>query len=228
VSDSTLRVIRAGRLSFPEALAWQQTLEVRRISGEIPDTALCLEHPPVITLGHRGDAAHVLASRELLAAQGIEVHRTTRGGDVTYHGPGQLVLYPVTDLMGLRLTVAGFVNALEETMVRTARDFGVEATRVQGKPGVFVGHDKIGAVGIHLSRGVTTHGLAFNVDPNLSHFELILPCGLRENGVTSLRRELGSDDPHRLGAAQASLIRHLGEVLGLRLVEVSPGEAGLG
>ena len=176
---------------YEEALALQQELAARRQRGEIGDVIVVLEHPPVITLGHRGDAGHIVASPEHLARLGIEVHRTTRGGDVTYHGPGQLVVYPIVDLHQAKMGQAAFITLLEEAMIQACAAQGVEAQRIEGKRGVFVGNDKIGAVGIRVSRGVTTHGLALNLDPDLSHFDLIIPCGLREHGVTSLRRATG-------------------------------------
>lgn len=207
-----LQVIRAGRLPYLEGLALQQRLERARLVDEVPDTVVAVEHPPVITLGHRGDTDNVVASADHLLGLGIEVHRTSRGGDVTYHGPGQCVLYPIVHLDQCRLKVGGFVAILEECMIRTAADFGVTAGRLARRPGIFVGGDKIGAVGLHVSRGVTTHGLAFNVDPDLSHFELIVPCGLRDHGVTSLHHASGRRIEVEM--VEHALIEHLAELLG--------------
>jgi lipoate-protein ligase B len=207
-------------MAYREALALQERLERARLAGEVPDTVIAVEHPPVITIGHRGDARNVVASADHLSRLGIEVVRTDRGGDVTYHGPGQCVLYPIVHLDRCRLTVAGFIEKLEECMIRAAADHGVTALRLPGCPGVFVGGDKLGAVGIHVSRGVTTHGLAFNADPDLSHFELIVPCGLRDHGVTSLRRAGGS--PVDLEEIERRLIGHIAALLGreVKLVDV--------
>ncbi len=203
--------IRAGLVPYAEALEWQLRLEGERLAGQIGDRVISLEHPPVITLGHKAAEANILADPAHLARLGVEVHRTTRGGDVTYHGPGQIVVYFIFNLRRARFTVAGFVERLEEAMIRTAADFGVVARRLEGRPGVFVGPDKIGAVGLHISRGVTTHGLAFNVDPDLSHYDLIVPCGLRDNGVTSLRRAAGREIS--LGQVEPKLIEHLAYLL---------------
>lgn len=187
----SLEVLRVGRLPYEEALALQAGLESARQRDERGDVVVVVEHPPVITLGHRGAAEHVVATPEHLARLGIAVHRTSRGGDVTYHGPGQLVVYPIVDLHRAKLGQAAFVELLEAAMLRACAGQGVEARRLAGTRGVFVGNDKVGAVGIRVSRGVTTHGLALNVDPDLSHYELIVPCGLRDHGVTSLRRAAG-------------------------------------
>ncbi len=191
MSAPRLEVIRPGVLPYVEGLALQAELEGRRKSGEIGDVVVVLEHPPVITLGHRGDATNVVASPERLAQLGITLHRTTRGGDVTYHGPGQMVLYPIVSLHDVKMGQAAFVALLEDAMIQACSDQGVVAHRVAKKRGVFVGDDKIGAVGIRVSRGVTTHGLALNIDPELAHYDVIVPCGLRDHGVTSLRRVTG-------------------------------------
>jgi lipoate-protein ligase B len=211
-------------MAYREALALQERLERARLAGEVPDTVIAVEHAPVITLGHRGDAGNVVASADRLSRLGIEVVRTDRGGDVTYHGPGQCVLYPIVHLDQSRLTIAGFVEKLEECMIRSAADHGVTARRLPGCPGVFVGGDKLGAVGLHVSRGVTTHGLAFNADPDLSHFKLIVPCGLRDHGVTSLRRASGSFVD--LEEIERRLVGHLAALLGREVTPVDvPGDA---
>lgn len=213
-----LRVLRAGLVPYDEALALQQELCRRRLAGEIPDTVVVLEHPPVITLGHRADAGNVVAPAERLRVLGIEVHRVDRGGDVTYHGPGQVVMYPIVDLEAAKLGTARFVEILEECMIRAAARYGVEATRLPRKRGVFAGPDKIGAVGIHVSHGVTTHGLALNVDPDLSHYDLIVACGLRDHGVTSLRRAAGRPVDQR--DVEDTLVATLAELLG-RTIETA-------
>jgi lipoyl(octanoyl) transferase len=188
-----LQIRRLGRVSYADALALQQRLVEERRRGEIPDQLLLLEHPPVITLGVkvRNDRTHVLATGERLAELGVEVHETGRGGDVTYHGPGQVVGYPIVDLKPDRCDVHAYVRDLEEVMIRAARSFGVEAGRVAGLTGIWVGAEKLAAIGVRISRWVTSHGFAFNVNTDLSHFNLIIPCGITDRGVTSLQRLLG-------------------------------------
>lgn len=215
---SELRLLRPGRLPYDVGLLWQERLERLRLADEIPDTVILLEHPPVLTIGHRGEEANVVAEASLLHKLGIEVHRTSRGGDVTYHGPGQIVVYPIVHLDQSRLSVAQFVSLLEETMIRTVAEHGVDARRMPNRPGIFVGNDKIGAVGIHVSRGVTTHGLALNVDPDLSHFDLIVPCGLRHHGVTSLRRAAGRGVDET--EVQKALVKNLANLMDRELVEL--------
>jgi lipoate-protein ligase B len=161
---------------------------VRR--GEAERLAL-LEHPPVITLGVRGDRAHVLASAAELETRGISVVEADRGGDVTFHGPGQLVAYPILDLRVRGLRAADYVRALERVAVETLVTFGVEASRRPGTPGAWVGERKIAAVGVRIDRGISRHGLALNVDVDLGCFDLIVPCGLEGTGVTSIAAELG-------------------------------------
>lgn len=157
---------------------------------------LLVEHdPPVVTLGRAAKEQNLLFAPALLAARGIEVHETGRGGDVTYHGPGQVVAYPIVRLSPDREDVRKYVATLEETMIRTASDYGVVAGRVDGLNGAWVADRKIGAVGVRISRWVTMHGLALNVSTDLAHFDLIVPCGIRDKGVTSLERETGSRIP---------------------------------
>jgi lipoyl(octanoyl) transferase len=164
---------------------------LERQRGEIADTLLLLEHEPVFTLGRNARAENVLLSREELEAQGFALFEVGRGGDVTYHGPGQAVGYPILDLQPDRKDVHRYVRDLEEVMIRTCADFGVTAERVKGLTGAWVGHDKIGAIGVRLARWVTSHGFAFNVTTDLAPFGLVVPCGIRDRGVTSLERLLG-------------------------------------
>jgi len=182
---------RLGTVDYAEAHRLQKELQARRIAGEIGDTVLLLEHPPVLTLGRSATAEHILARPELLEAQGISVHEVGRGGDVTYHGPGQLVAYPIIDLKPDRRDVRKYVWSLEETMIRTCEDFGLSATRIQGLNGAWIEDRKVGAVGVRISRWVTMHGLAFNANSDLSAFDLIVPCGIRDKAVTSISAELG-------------------------------------
>ena len=188
-----LEVRRLGTVAYGEALAVQRQLVEERRVGRVPDLLLLLQHPPVITLGVRGDGgrANIVATRERLEELGIEVHETGRGGDVTYHGPGQIVGYPILDLRPDRCDVHRYVRDLEEVMIRVCADYGVEAGRIKGLTGAWVGAEKIGAIGVRLSRWITSHGFAFNVSTDLDHFKLIVPCGISDRGVTSLERLTG-------------------------------------
>jgi len=188
VSGRLLKVRRLGVVGFAEALELQQRLVVSRQQDHIVDELLLLEHPPVITLGVSSKRDNVLASPSVLADRGIEVHETRRGGDVTFHGPGQLVGYPIMSLKPDRCDLHRYVRDLEEVVIRTAASFDVRSTRIPGLTGVWVGTEKLAAIGVRLSRWVTSHGFAFNVTTRLDDFSLIRPCGLRGYGVTSLER----------------------------------------
>jgi len=203
---------RLGTVDYAEAHRLQKDLQARRISGEIDDVVLLLEHPPVLTLGRSAKDRHVLAPREALEAQGISVHEVGRGGDVTYHGPGQLVAYPIIDLKPDRRDVRKYVWSLEETMIRTCADFGLSASRVPGLNGAWIDDRKVGAVGVRISRWVTMHGLALNANSDLSHFDLIVPCGIADKAVTSLSAELG----RTVGVTDVvePLARHLAALFG--------------
>jgi lipoyl(octanoyl) transferase len=186
-------VRRLGIVPYGEALELQRGLVEARKAGSIPDQLLLLQHPPVVTLGAkvRNDRSHVLASEEALHAAGVALFEAGRGGDVTYHGPGQLVGYPILDLRPDRCDVHRYVRDLEQVMIDTAAAFGIGAARVPGLTGAWVGRDKLAAIGVRISRWVTSHGFAFNVSTDLAHFELIVPCGIADRGVTSLSRLLG-------------------------------------
>jgi len=188
-----LEVRRLGVVPYDEALAMQRQLVEERRGGRVPDLLLLLQHPVVITLGVRGDGgrANIVATDERLAELGIAVHETGRGGDVTYHGPGQIVGYPILDLKPDRCDVHRYVRDLEEVMIRVCADYGVTAGRIVGLTGTWVGAEKIGAIGVRLSRWITSHGFAFNVSTDLDHFKLIVPCGISDRGVTSLERATG-------------------------------------
>lgn len=190
-------VRRLGQLSYDDGLALQaQLVEERRVDA-IPDTLLLLEHPPIITLGvkTRKGPNHIVATAEELQREGVVVHDTGRGGDVTYHGPGQLVGYPIVNLAPDHKDVHVYVRDLEDVLIRTAAAFGIEAKRVLGLTGVWVGEDgreeKLAAIGVRISRWITSHGFALNVSTNLSRFNLIVPCGIADRGVTSLEKLLG-------------------------------------
>jgi lipoyl(octanoyl) transferase len=194
-------VKRLGLIGYQEALDLQRELVEQRKRGEIGDRLLLLEHPDVITLGvkTRNDRTHVLESEEALAALGVELFETSRGGDVTYHGPGQLVGYPIFDLKPDRCDVHRYVRDLEEALIRAVAEFGITAGRVPGLTGIWVGPEhepsKLAAIGVRISRWVTSHGFALNVNTNLSRFRLIVPCGITDKGVASMERLLGRRVP---------------------------------
>ncbi|MYD85521.1 MAG: lipoyl(octanoyl) transferase LipB [Acidobacteria bacterium] len=188
----TLRVRRLGLVRYADAVELQRTLVSERQRDAIADQLLLLEHPPVITRGVRAGADNVLAPPDVLRRRGVEVHDARRGGDVTYHGPGQLVGYPILLLKPDRCDVHRYVRDLEEVLIRAVAGFGVRATRIEGFTGVWVGNDKLAAIGVRLSRWVTSHGFALNVATDLDDFALIRPCGLADRGVTSLARLTGT------------------------------------
>ncbi len=220
-----LHIRRLGVVPYEEALQLQKSLVEERKAGKIPDQLLLLQHSPVITLGvkARSDRSHVLATDSELESQGVEFFETGRGGDVTYHGPGQLVGYPILDLKPDRCDVHQYVRDLEEVLINVAAGFGVAAGRVAGLTGVWVGQDKLAAIGVRISRWITSHGFAFNVAPNLDHFQLIVPCGIADRGVTSLERLLGHDVP--LASVEDATVRAMVGVFGRSAVEapVVPG-----
>jgi lipoyl(octanoyl) transferase len=203
-------------VGYSDALVLQQALVEDRKAGRIPDQLLLLEHPPVITLGvkNRHDRSHIVASDATLEKQGVSVFETGRGGDVTYHGPGQLVGYPIISLKPERCDVHRYVRDLEEVQIRTAAAFGVTSGRIPGLTGAWVENDKLAAIGVRISRWVTSHGFAFNVNTNLSHFSLIVPCGIHDRGVTSLERLLGH--PVQLDRVEVAAIEAFREVFGDR------------
>lgn len=207
-----LEVRRLGLVRYGEALALQRALVEERRAGRVPDLLLLLQHPPVITLGVRGDGgrSHIVASGERLAELGIEISETGRGGDVTYHGPGQIVGYPIVDLRPDRCDVHRYVRDVEDVMIRACADYGVDARRIDGLTGAWVGDRKIGAIGVRISRWITSHGFAFNVNTDLDAFDLIVPCGLAGRGVTSLERLLGRRLP--IGEVEDALAHHAGAV----------------
>jgi lipoyl(octanoyl) transferase len=190
-----LEVRRLGTIDYSEALELQRRLVEERRADRIPDTLLLLQHPPVITLGvkTRGERRHVLASPESLREAGVAIYETGRGGDVTYHGPGQLVGYPILDLRPDRCDVHRYVRDIEEVLIQTTRSFGVEAGREPGLTGVWANGSKLAAIGVRISRWITSHGFAYNVAPQLEHFSWIVPCGIGDRSVTSLKALTGAD-----------------------------------
>ena len=199
-------------MPYAEALDLQRALAEERRHDRIPDTLLLLQHPAVITLGVKTDGgrSNVVATPERLQALGIDIYEAGRGGDVTYHGPGQLVGYPILDLKPDRQDVHRYVRDLEDVMMRVCADCGIQAGRIQGCSGAWVGAEKIGAIGVRISRWIASHGFAFNVNTDLSHFQLIVPCGISDRGVTSLAALLGRPVP--MEDVEAAVVRHLGDV----------------
>lgn len=215
-------LLNLGLEPYNQALELQHRLVAARREGRIEDVLILLEHPPVITLGRRGDESNIVASRELLAQLGIEVHRVERGGDVTYHGPGQLVGYPILDLGRHRKDVGWYMHSLEEVLIRALSDFGVEADRQEGRIGVWIGEKNIAALGARIEEWITYHGFALNVSPDLSHFDLIIPCGYRGVGVTSMEEALGGRP--EMGEVRQMVVARFGEVFGATLREMGEEE----
>jgi lipoyl(octanoyl) transferase len=230
-----IQVLSLGRISYAEGLAVQQQLVAARKADLIGDTLVLLEHPPVLTLGRNSKRENVLASDELLARKGVELHVINRGGDVTYHGPGQLVGYPIFDLRGdlpgkrgPHLGPVDFVRLIEEVLIRTCGDFRVMAERVKCRTGVWtlaqgaVPEKKLAAIGIHVSQGVTSHGFALNVTTDLRDFDWIVPCGIADRGVTSLELESPADPmpaaPEMMEAAINSVSRSFSRVFQRQMI----------
>ena len=187
-----LEVRRLGLVPYADGLELQRALVEERRASRIPDTLLLLQHPHVVTVGVKKEGrSHIIATPEQLASRGVEVFDTGRGGDVTYHGPGQIVGYPILDLNPDRRDVHKYVRDLEEVMIRVCADYGVTAGRVKGMSGAWVGDAKIGAIGVRISRWITSHGFAFNVTTDVDFFNLIVPCGIADRGVTSLASLIG-------------------------------------
>jgi lipoyl(octanoyl) transferase len=225
-----LDVKRLGLVPYRQAHALQQELQEQRVQGSIPDTLLLLEHPPVVTLGRGAKAEHVLWTPDTMRKRGIEVVDTGRGGDVTFHGPGQLVAYAIVDLRPDRCDVRRYVRDLEEVMIRTCQHYGLDAIRVQGLTGVWVQGRKIGAIGVRISRWVTMHGVALNVNTDLNYFQSIVPCGIANKSVTSLRHELGTEvsmPDISMQDVQNVFTRHFGEVFDRKPATSMPESASL-
>lgn len=204
-------VRRLGLVSYLDGLELQRALVDDRKAGRIPDTLLLLQHPHVLTIGVKKDGRqHILAAPELLAARGVAVFETGRGGDVTYHGPGQLVGYPIVNLDPDRRDVHKYVRDLEEVMIRVCAGYGLAADRVKGMSGAWIGDAKIGAIGVRISRWVTSHGFAFNVTTDLDFFNLIVPCGIADKAVTSLAAQLGR--PVSMAEVEDAFIGHFSSV----------------
>jgi len=247
---SSCLIVELGLIGFADAFALQKRIVAARKAEAIGDVLLLCEHPHVITLGRNGSREHLLASEPVLRQKGVEFHATNRGGDITYHGPGQIVGYPVVNLSAIRRDVVWYVRMLEEVMIRTCADFGVGAGREAGKTGVWVTGatetskdltqrtqrtqssqsgvaEKIGAIGVHISRWVTSHGFAFNVATDLRFFDLIVPCGIAGRTATSLEKVLGRRVERNEVAPLVT--KHFGDVFGLEMKAGSGDEllAGL-
>jgi len=207
-------------VTYENGMRIQQKLVEMRQRDEIADQLLLLEHPPVITLGRGGKSENLLATAEALRAQRVRFYETTRGGDITYHGPGQVVGYPILHLGEGNRDVRKYVTKIEEVLIRTVAEYGITATRAEGKRGIWVGNDKIAAIGVRIARWVTSHGWALNVSTNLDHFRLITPCGLHGTGVTSIERETGRRVP--LEEVREILAKKFVEVFERELVERPP------
>ena len=207
-----------GLVDYQWACDLQKSLASLVADGTQPQTLLLLEHPHVYTMGRRAKESDVLLSPPQLAQRGVQVHWTDRGGEATYHGPGQLVGYPILDLHKLDIGPLKYVRSLEEVLIRTLIDFGINAVRIDKLTGVWVGDSKIAAIGVHISRGVTTHGFALNVCPDLSYFGGIVPCGISGKGVTSIENLLGR--PVKIEDVLPALTRHFGEVFDLEIIQM--------
>jgi lipoyl(octanoyl) transferase len=212
-----LLITDLGLISYADACALQQRLVDARKAGAIDDVLLFCEHPHVLTLGRNANRANLLASEHVLRQKGVELHSTNRGGDITYHGPGQVVGYPILNLGNIKRDVGWYVRTLEEAMIRASADFGVTAYRVPGKTGTWVqtgaSEEKLAAIGVHISRWVTSHGFAYNVATDLRYFELIVPCGIPDRKATSLEKLLSR--AVALAEVKPRLTHHLAEILSL-------------
>jgi lipoate-protein ligase B len=219
-------VVELGLAGYAAAYDLQRQLVAARKAGAIPDVLLLCEHPHVITLGRSGKREHLRATDHLLRQMNVEFHSTDRGGDITYHGPGQLVGYPILNLAEIRRDVGWYVRQLEEAMIRATADFGIAARRVDGRTGIWVdqpsGEEKLAAIGVHISRWVTSHGFAYNVATDLRYFDLIVPCGISDRRPTSLERLLGRAVTVRDVAPR--IVERFGEVFERSMHQVAPAE----
>jgi lipoyl(octanoyl) transferase len=224
--QKTCWAVDLGMLPYGPACELQQRVVEARKAAAVPDVLLFCEHPHVITLGRNAKRDHLLADNQVLIQMNAELHPTNRGGDITYHGPGQIVGYPILDLTGHHRDVRWYVEQLEEVMIRTSADFGLAARRVEGQHGVWIdapaGEEKLGALGVHLSRWVTSHGFAYNVSTDLRYFDLIVPCGISDKRVTSLERALGRriavDD------VRDHIVAHFAPTFGVAIKRISSEE----
>lgn len=218
---ATVRLLRAGHVEYRAALRWQRdTAALVRGGGD--EAVALLEHPPVYTLGRRSGGEHLLRTEAELAASGAELVESDRGGDVTFHGPGQLIVYPILDLRTRGIAPVDYVRSLEAVAIDALRSFGLQGERVQGRPGVWAGDAKVAAVGVRVQGGVSTHGLALNVSTDLSWFAAIVPCGIRDAGVASMQSLLGTAP--EMAAVESAVVEGLRSRLGLALRSTRCGE----
>lgn len=203
------------RQDYESMVRLQEQLHKKRRQGLIPDVVILLEHTPCFTIGRSGGRRNILAGEALLEQHHITVHETTRGGDITYHGPGQLVCYPILSLQGERRDLRAYARNMEEVMIRTLRAFGISAGRKSAYPGVWVGEEKIGAMGIAVRKWVTMHGISLNVCPDLEHFSFIVPCGIADHGVTSMSNVLGR--PVGMDAVREEMRRQFSDIFQLSM-----------
>ena len=227
LTDKTCWVVDLGLIPYEEAFALQRRIVATRKAGAVPDVLLLCQHAHVITLGRSGKRENLLGSERLLEQMGVVFCESDRGGDITYHGPGQVVGYPILNLAKIRKDVVWYVRQLEEVMIRASADFGIAARRAEGKTGVWVegadgGTEKLAAIGVHVSRWVTSHGFAYNVSTDLRYFDLIVPCGIRDCRAVSLEKLLGQ--AAACGAASQKIVAHFGEVFGLEMRQASREE----
>jgi lipoate-protein ligase B len=217
---NTVWLVNLDVVPYADALVLQHRIVEARKRGALNDVLLLLEHPPVFTLGRNARESNILASRETLQRNGIDVFRVERGGDVTYHGPGQLVGYPILNLHQFRLDVGWFVRSLEETLIRTLADFGLRGKRIEKLVGVWLdtptGDAKLVQIGARIEQWITYHGFALNVDPNLAHFDLIVPCGISDKAVTSLVRVL--NQPIEMRAVRERVAARFAETFDVELI----------
>jgi len=218
--------IDLGLIGYADAYALQKRVVAARKAEAIEDVLLLCEHPHVITQGRNGKREHLLVSERVLRQKGVEYHETSRGGDITYHGPGQIVGYPILNLGAIRRDVVWYVRTLEEAMIRATSEFGIAAQRVAGKTGIWVrtenSEEKLGAIGVHISRWVTSHGFAYNVSTDLRNFDWIVPCGIADRKATSLEKLLGRSVEEKEVAPR--IANYLGELLELEMKEASRKE----
>lgn len=210
------QVLHLGLVDYADGVALQERLVRERRAGDRGDILVLLQHPPVFTMGRRGDPSNILVAREVLAGEGIGLYEASRGGDVTYHGPGQMVGYPILRLADHGDDVYRYLRMLEEAITLFLKDYGIGAEQQPGYTGVWIGREKIAAIGVAVKGGVTMHGFALNVDPNLAHFQLINPCGFTDRGVTSMAAQMGRSPD--FAAVQRAFPRCFGKVFGARMV----------
>jgi len=211
---STLDIYELGMVPYRKALEYQENLLARRIAEEIPDSLILLEHPPTITTGRKGNTGNLLVRKEYLEKHGISFIHASRGGDITFHGPGQIVGYPILNLKNHEMDIRKHLRNIEEVIIRTLGDFGIEGRRIDGVTGVWVKRSKIASMGIAIRKWVTYHGFALNVSTNLDYFELILSCGITDVRITSIRSWLGNEENVRMDDVTQSVIKNFMGVFG--------------